>query len=94
MRSIYKYQIDFHQVGNGQFSLRLPVGAEILSCQVQYDQPVIWAMIDLSQPQEDRPLAFWPTGMAIPFDGYMRHVDSIQMYGGDLVFHLFDLRAP
>jgi len=88
MRVIYKYPFSIADA----FTLRLPVGAKILSVQLQDGQPTLWAMVDPREPatwiREFR--VFW-TGRFVPdATDYppLVFLATIQMNG--LVWHLFE----
>jgi len=58
MRKIFKYQIPIQD----EFELELPVGARILSFQIQYEEPVIWAIVDPDAEKEKRYFNLYGTG--------------------------------
>ena len=87
-RVVYKYAlpIEDHPV------IRMPVGAIVLSVGVQFGAPFVWAMVDPTQPGEERRFRFAGTGHPLgDFGGGARFVGTFQMDGGALVFHLFEV---
>jgi hypothetical protein len=82
MKAIYKYPVPL----STEKPTRMPRGAQFLSLQMQNDIPCIWAIVDLSQPNEERPL-YWITGQPMP-QGFHNYVGTIQT--GPYVFHLFE----
>jgi hypothetical protein len=85
--TIYKYPFTV----DDRIRISMPRAAELLTVQVQHDQPCLWARVDLNAPAEERPFAIFGTGHPIPGDFSGRYVATFQMNGGWLVFHLFDL---
>lgn len=69
--------------------LRLPVGAEILSAQVQNDTVYLWVMVDPLAPKEYRTFEMIGTGQALE-EGTRTFIDTVQMADGFLVFHIFE----
>jgi hypothetical protein len=86
MMTIYKYP-----VSAGRFSVEMPKGARVLSVAMQHGDMQMWALVDPRSPKERRQFAVFATGVEI-FDDYVGHfVGTFLLYGGTLVFHLFDL---
>jgi len=90
MKTIYKYETPFKD----NFSLKMPIGAEILL--VQQDQktmkPCIWALVYPDNPQEERFFEMFGTG--IPIHNYMvirrKYIGTYQYQHGEFVGHLFE----
>lgn len=84
----------FEPMASTTFALSMPVGAEVLTVQVQHGKPQIWAKVDPFAPVEMRRFALVGTGQRIPDDSEMghrlRYVSTFQLEGGLLVFHLFE----
>ena len=73
--------------------LNMPKDAEILGCQVQIDQPCIWARIDPETKLDDykpRYFRIVGTGHIIRPEEDLIYIDTIQIHGGKLVFHIFE----
>ena len=86
---IYKYSLALleHQ------TLMLPVGAQILTVQVQHGQePCLWALVNPDAPTQPR--SIWMYGTGHPIYGSMadkRYIGTIQLNQiGSLVFHFFE----
>ncbi len=73
-------------------ALKMPVGAKILSVQVQHDNCCLWALCDDSKgvPSENREIAIYGTGNPIP-DNPGKYISTFQLLDGDLVFHVFEV---
>lgn len=86
---IYKYSVAIED----HFCLRLPVGADVLSCQVQNNNPVIWALVDPEETEfEEVDFYLYGTGNPIDeneMDSDVKFIDTFQLHSGSLVFHLF-----
>ena len=89
MITIYKYDVP----GGGDFQLVLPANAKILTVQVQYGEPCIWAFADTEEKSEVRHFGLIGTGCHRELDSHKikQYIGTFQMEGGALVFHLFEL---
>lgn len=75
---IYKYDL--------VHTIEMPKGAQILSIQMQGNQPTLWALADLSAPMEDRRFEIVGTGWIVGegFHHIATYVD------GPFVWHVFE----
>lgn len=89
-RVVYKYAAPIED----SFSLELPVGAEILHLDAQRDVPCLWALVDPSDnaKKEARVFFYVGTGHKHParFWRGLKHVGTVQLESGSLVYHLFE----
>lgn len=81
MKTIYKYTLN--NVG-----IEMPIGAEILTVQIQNDKPCIWAMVDPEAEKKVRHFQVFGTGQPIP-EVSMKYIGTYQELGGSLVWHVF-----
>lgn len=85
MRTIYKYPL---RIVDEQ-TVRMPIGAELLSVQMQNGLPCLWATVDPDLGERSRRILIRGTGH--PLTGQEgRHISTFQMQGGALVFHAFE----
>ena len=70
--------------------VEMPGGAEILTLQLQFDAPVVWARVNTSHPPEKRRFAVYGTGNPISA-APQKYVGSFQQEKGEFVFHVFEL---
>jgi hypothetical protein len=66
-------------------------GAEILCVQNQREQACIWALVDNRAPVRAYRFAVRGTGHPCKGLSKERYVDTFQLMGGSLVFHVFAL---
>ena len=85
MKRVYKYDIDVLD----NFVLELPEDAQILTVQMQYGSPVIWALIDDDKPLKERKFRLAGTGH--PIEENVKYIGTFQLMDGALVFHLFEV---
>ena len=73
--------------------LPMPDGARILSVQVQRDDICIWAMIDdeYISTQVERRFRIHGTGHVIENGDALVYLGTVQMSGGSLVLHVFEV---
>ena len=86
MIAIYKYPIEItdHQV------IEIPKSAKLLSVQVQYGYPCIWAMVDTNWPIMKRHITIAGTGHDLSSRLMGKFIGTIQLSDGELIFHVFD----
>ena len=87
MKTIYKYPLFVTRTQD----VRLPIGADILTIQVQNELPYIWALVDPMAEKESVTIEIFRTGEQINFDmGADRvYISTFQVIDGTLVFHAF-----
>lgn len=88
MITIHKYEVIF----NKAFVINLPKGAQILSCQAQFDRPQLWVLVDTEAEIERRAFGVFGTGHEIPEDKIekMKFISTFQTDAGNYVFHFFE----
>ena len=69
--------------------IKMPVGAELLTVQVQNGEPCLWARVDTEEPIEPRQIAIHGTGHELP-DSTRKYIGTYQMAGDTLIFHVFE----
>lgn len=86
MKTIYKYPVKITDA----FTVDLPVGAEILTVQMQNDEPCMWVLVELEPGiRETRAFRIYGTGhMVNDKDSY---IGTFQQHDGRLVWHLFEV---
>ncbi|MCB0526811.1 MAG: hypothetical protein KDC86_20005 [Saprospiraceae bacterium] len=87
-----KKQVWKYPIGTGGNILQMPVGAEILSIQTQFESPQMWVLVDPDAEVVDRHIEVYGTGHEISYDmGVQRvFIGTCQLHGGNLVFHVFE----
>ena len=90
MLTVHKYPVT-----PGEFTLRMPQQAQLLSVQIQNGKPVLWALVDPDSRKIDQQFVAVGTGMPIAtpdrardltFVGTFQFTEGIET---GLVFHLF-----
>lgn len=88
-KTIYKYNLKVM----GRQTIELPIGAEILTIQSQYENPCLWALVDPENTDsKSRVIEMFGTGHPVGYDmGVSRkYISTFQLNGGQLVFHVFE----
>lgn len=85
--TIWKFPLDVTDVQD----VRMPAGAEVLTVQVQYEAPVLWAKVDPGNAYEPRRVFIHGTGHKVHPDA-AHYVGTFQMLGGQFVGHVFTER--
>jgi hypothetical protein len=83
---VYKYPLP--PLGSW-ISMTMPVDAEPLCVQVQDGLPCMWARIVVGNPPAAHRFRVAGTGHDLG-EHVGRHIDSFQLEGGALVFHVFE----
>ena len=87
---IWKYPVPVTDL----FEVEMPIGAEVITVQMQGGAPYMWALVDSNRELETRFFRVAGTGNPLPdtmdLFGYL---GTFQMLGGQLVWHLFE-RPP
>jgi len=73
-------------------TILMPLGARLLTVQVQNGVPCIWALVNPTANQIERRFGVYGTGNPVP-DEVGEYVATYQLADGRLVFHVFD-RGP
>lgn len=84
-KRIFKYPLDIV----GLQPIFIPDGGEILSAQLQYGTLCLWVLVNPDNTPQRRNIAIIGTGNPIP-DGEYVFIDTSQMSGGALVWHIFE----
>lgn len=81
---IFKYDLSVTDVQD----IEMPAGAVLLSVQMQYGRLCVWAVVNPEAPT--MPRRFWVigTGRTVP-ERIGIFLGTVQMAGGDLVWHVF-----
>ena len=86
MRTIWKYRFP----EGDETVLTMPMGAHVLTIQVQDGSPVLWALVDPDAPPEPRLFYVKGTGWVID-QPLGRYVGTVQLAG--FVWHVFEAPA-
>lgn len=89
MKVIHKYEL---KVTDSQF-IRLPIGAEILTVQMQHGKPCMWALVNTSETIGAINIEIYGTGNTI-HDAQREYIGTFQMEDGYLVWHVFKIILP
>lgn len=92
MNVVYKYRLMPGSPSVVTMVVTMPRLAKVIHVGSQYDGPVLWALVDTSQPDEERSFWVYGTGHPIteadPWIG-MTHHGTVQTESG-LVWHIFE----
>ena len=85
----------FSLVVTDRQTVTMPVGAEVLSVQMQGNVLCLWAVVNPDAERIIRTFEIFGTGHPMPDvlkEGLARlHIDTVQARGGSLVWHVFEL---
>lgn len=85
---IWKIEIPAHEIS----SIEIPHMGEILSVGGQGDSVVIWVKFleEYKERLDIRHFEVYGTGHSIPGGINRKFIGTVQLYGGSLVFHIFE----
>jgi hypothetical protein len=84
---IYKYPLQV----NDTVAVSLPQDAELLCVQEQHGKPCLWALVDPTADTVQRVLRMAGTGHPLSDDEQRTYLNTFQLLGGELVFHVFEV---
>lgn len=84
--SIWKFAL---RVTDSQI-VRMPMGAVILTVQVQRGTPCLWARVDTKVGRETRLILTFGTGQPVAFEKTDKYIGTYQLDEGALVLHVFE----
>lgn len=87
MKRIYKYALDLQDT----ITVRAPRVLRWLHCDVQHGHPVLWGEVDIETQEREHVLVLRGTGHDMTGEEG-RHIGTIMLQGGALVFHLFEAK--
>lgn len=91
--TVWKYEIPLDSLDErDEFTLLLPEVAKPLSAQVQHGVPQMWVLVIPGGQEQERRFRVAGTGHRIQWSPNLVHIDTFQMHGGALVFHVFERR--
>lgn len=85
---IYKYEL----LSEKEQSFLLPEGSKLLTVQVQYGKPHIWALVNPDAPLCTKRIKIYSTGFDNIDDSVLKEFEyfgTFQLHDGNLVFHVF-----
>jgi len=88
---VWKFEMpEFVKLHGDAFVLKMPKEAQILTVQVQYGKPCIWAVVDPTAPVEERKFRIAGTGHNLQYD-LMRYIGTFQLSEGKFIGHVFEV---
>ena len=86
--TIWKFPFD---ITDNQ-EIEMPNGARIIKIDVQNNQPCLWAIVDPTKQYDTEPrvIRVYGTGHHVFVLDKLDYLDSFQLLGGQLVFHVFE----
>lgn len=87
---IFKFKLEIAY----QQHIEMPKNTDILSVQIQNGWPCIWVLIDVDQINNTESRTFDMFGTGTPIKCHdsveLKFIDTFQLCGGSLVYHLFE----
>lgn len=89
-KTIWKYTLE------QDTTIELPYNSQVLSIQFQHGDFRLWALVDPNNRTSNRRFLILPTGASIQDDvaSTLRHIETVQMAHGQIVFHAFEVIKP
>lgn len=86
---VWKYGVP---VRSEPHAFSMPLGAEVLTVQVQGGEPCLWVKVRPNGPSVERRFRWVGTGQDVDEEAIVGYVGTVQALGGALVWHLFEIR--
>ena len=88
MKTIWKFPIlEPHEYNE----IEMPEGADVLTVQMQGKTMCLWAIVDPEAPKVPRMFNVCGTGNSMLEHVQRRYIGTIQMHGGQYIFHIFEV---
>ncbi|MCK4512639.1 hypothetical protein KAW64_12920 [bacterium] len=87
MQAIWKWEIPVDRMS--AFGLDVPLGAKFLTCQLQGNTPVFWALVDPEATMLRREFRVAGTGHHHSWLAGWEYIGTFQLSGGAFIGHLF-----
>lgn len=72
--------------------VEMPYGARILHVDMQYNTPVLWALVDPQETEADkRRFLIAETGQSIDYQRISGHISTLLLNGGRYAVHVFEM---
>lgn len=85
-KTVYKYPLEIED----EQVVLLPTGARILTVQQQNNNIFLWALVNpTSTNAQAFTIRIHGTGHAISDSDELEYINTVQLYGGKLLFHVF-----
>ncbi|KKN34697.1 hypothetical protein LCGC14_0791240 [marine sediment metagenome] len=82
----YPFEVD------GEVNIQMPAGARVLTVQVQYGSPCLWAAVVPEAPIETRSFRIFATGQKIDIDlTQAQYIGTFPLREGSFIGHLFEI---
>lgn len=92
-RVVWKYPLT-NLLTTDTHIVKIQAGAELLSVQIQYGVPTLWALVDFDEPElHEYEIMMRGTGFVLPnsLDCSAQFLSTVQTLGGDHVMHFFEV---
>jgi len=87
MATVFKYELEV----TDRQAVLLPPNAVILSAQVQHGKVCLWVNLESDELHLSGPRDIRIYGTGHPIAESLRFIDTVQLSGGSLVFHVFEV---
>ena len=88
MLTVWKFELE----GNTNIEVEIPEGAEILTFATQRHKPCLWCLVNTKNRKETRRFLLAATGRSLDNEKVIDYIGTIQLEGGNLIYHLFERR--
>jgi hypothetical protein len=82
---IYKYSLELVP----EQQVEMPLGASILTVQIQNDIPYLWALVDPKIHTVRRTIYIRGTGHEFDVKAF-KYINTFQLLNGELIWHVFE----
>lgn len=87
MQTVWKFELEIEDYQ----SIEMPKGAKLLTVEVQFGIPVLYALVNPDAEKVERAIRIAGTGHSI-VENNIEYIGSFQMHGGAFVAHVFEIQ--
>jgi len=89
MKQVWKYIIESGDF-KSQLTYDIPIGGKIIYVDEQFGNICIWVEVDITKETEKRSFVVYGTGHNIKVCNNKKHVGSVKLNKGALIFHVYE----
>lgn len=89
MKKVFKFPL---KIEEDEQDIMMPAGAKVLTVQVQSGVPCLWAECNPDAECVSRTFLIRGTGHPIDDGIEKEYIGTIQLHGGSLVLHVFEIK--
>lgn len=91
MLTVFKYELNNIVEIEDPVTIELPEDAKILKVDMLFENICLWALVNTENKRVKRFLRIFDTDQPIDPSDNMKYINTFQILGGHLVYHVFEI---